>query len=294
MATIGIVGQGFVGTAVFEGFSHTSAIIAYDKKMPNLLRVCNDGVISTQATRDGMLDVVLAADILFVCVPTPMLPNGASDISIVESVIEQVNKIAADIHKIVIIVVKSTVVPGTLTRLGRKFANVQLVFNPEFLTERFSVQDFKQQSKIILGGEESGVQPVAMLYNAAFPNVPVYTTSSQIAEMVKYVSNCFLAIKLSFANEIYELCGRLGLDYDQVISHACLDKRLGDSHWSVPGPDGKRGFSGSCLPKDLNAIIYLCEQMGIMPNTMSGAWATNLRARPERDWELLKGRAVAD
>jgi len=107
-----------------------------------------------------------------------------------------------------------------------------------------------------------------------------------------------LATKVSFANEIYQVCEKLEIDYDKVIEYARYDSRLGQSHWAVPGPmpapDGsfKFGFSGSCFPKDLNALVHVAKQLGINPVVLEAVWKKNLEVRPEKDWEQLKGRAV--
>ena len=86
----------------------------------------------------------------------------------------------------------------------------------------------------------------------------------------------------------------LDIDYDKVVEYSTYDERLGKSHWAVPGPDGKLGFGGSCFPKDLNALIYVSEELGFYPNVLHGAWNTNLRVRPDKDWENLIGRAVTE
>ena len=110
--------------------------------------------------------------------------------------------------------------------------------------------------------------------------------------MIKYFTNSFLATKVSFANEMYDLCKKLGLDYDKVVEYSTLDDRLGNSHFSVPGPDGDLGFGGHCFPKDLSAIIKLTEQVGTVNYILKSVKKTNDRVRKNRDWEKMKGRAV--
>ena len=109
---------------------------------------------------------------------------------------------------------------------------------------------------------------------------------------MKYFLNCFLATKVSFANEFKQVCDRLNVDFDKVVEYALYDKRLGNTHFSVPGPDGKLGFGGSCFPKDLNAFINLAERLDIDSMVLSSVWRKNLELRPEKDWEKLLGRAV--
>ena len=169
------------------------------------------------------------------------------------------------------------------------------IFNPEFLTEAASVDDFKNQDRIIIGGPRPWSNVVKNMYQQAFPHVPTVKTNATTAEMVKYVTNTFLATKVAYANEIAQVCNLLDdVDYDKVIEYATKDQRLGSSHWSVPGPDGKLGFGGSCFPKDLNALIATMEELGGDCSVLKAVWNKNLEVRPERDWENLKGRAVVD
>ena len=108
--------------------------------------------------------------------------------------------------------------------------------------------------------------------------------------MVKYFTNCFLATKVSFANEMYNICQQLDLDYDKVVEYATYDERLGKSHWAVPGPDGDFGFGGHCLPKDLSAIISQFETYGLLESVEQ----VNDQVRNDRDWEHMVGRAVLE
>ena len=150
------------------------------------------------------------------------------------------------------------------------------------------------------------INSVKQYFQTAFPKVPIVKTSSTTAEAVKYVINCFLATKVAFANEVAQVCealdGRgLNIEYDKLVEYAKLDRRLGDSHWAVPGPvpthDGRyvRGFGGHCFPKDLNAFIQLAHSLGVDPKVTAAAWGKNLEVRPpvDRDWEHMVGRAVS-
>ena len=112
--------------------------------------------------------------------------------------------------------------------------------------------------------------------------------------MVKYFCNCFLATKVSFANEMRQICEQKNIDYDKVVEYSLYDNRIGKTHLSTPGPDGKHGFGGSCFPKDVNAIIKVMTDCNINPLVMSAVWEKNLEVRPQKDWENLKGRAVTE
>lgn len=293
MKAIGIIGRGFVGTAVYEGLKHAFDIYVYDKIKGSMSVV--SGVETHHPNQPDPIAYLLQNidGPVFVCVPTPMNEDGSCNVSIVESVIKEISEVATRTgRKGTVAIIKSTVVPGTTLRLNQTYHDLQTVYNPEFLTERNSVNDFKNQDRIIIGGPHDGTSMAKQMYETAYPNVPVTKTSSTIAEMIKYMTNCFLATKVSFANEMSQICKKLDVDYDKVVEYATKDKRLGASHWSVPGPDGLKGFGGSCFPKDINALITLAESVGVEPSLMKAAWEKNLEVRPSRDWESLKGRAV--
>ena len=278
MYKIGIIGQGYVGTAVREIMSNYYEIQTFD-------------IDEKKSDTGSISELVTNNDIIFVCVPTPMKKDGSCDTSIVEDVVEKINFVGKDDT---LVVIKSTIPPGTTKKLNKKYNYLSVVFNPEFLTEANFIEDFKNQDRIIIGGPRPATSIMKMIYSKAFPNAHIIKTGSITAEMVKYTTNTFLATKVSFANEIKMVCDKLNIDYDKVVEYAVHDERLGKSHWAVPGPDGKLGFGGSCFPKDLNALIKLSEDFGMYLTTLNGVWHTNLRVRPEEDWKKLKGRAVTE
>tara|TARA_Y100000590_G_C15734283_1_gene1018024 strand:+ start:2730 stop:3575 length:846 start_codon:yes stop_codon:yes gene_type:complete len=275
---IGILGQGYVGTAIKIGFEpYYTNLNTFDKFLKEKSSVKN------------LEELVECSDIIFVCLPTPMKKTGECDISIVEEEIKKINQYSNE-NKIVII--KSTVPPGTTQKINQNNEKINIIFNPEFLTELNFLEDFKNQNRIILGGNLEGVNVVEKMYQKVFQETPVIKTDSKTAEMVKYITNTFLATKVSFANEMKILCDSIEIDYNEVIEYALYDQRLGSSHWAVPGPDGKFGFGGSCFPKDLQALIKFSELLGINMDVLKSVWETNLKIRSEKDWEKLKGRAV--
>lgn len=274
--SIGIVGQGFVGTAVREGLKHVFSVQTYDKYKDS---TCN-----------SVEQLCNSVDVIFVCLPTPMRRNGTCDLSIVKSTILEIDK-HSNGH---IAVIKSTVPPGTTSELNEQCKNLQIVFNPEFLTEANYIDDFKNQTRIIVGGPRPASTIIKNLYKKAFYNTPIIKTGSDTAEMVKYFLNCFLATKVSFSNEMKDICDSVNIDYDKVVEYALYDKRIGTTHFSTPGPDGKRGFGGSCFPKDINAMMSFAIMMGIDPVILASVWKKNLEVRPEKDWEKLLGRAISE
>ena len=276
---IGIIGQGFVGSAIRAGLENYYKVLTYD---------INE--TKANSTHD---QVVLESDIIFVCLPTPMRTSGKCDTRILEKSIQKISQVSKTFEKNPILVIKSTVPPGTTERIA-KDTHLSVCFSPEFLTEANSFNDFKNQTRIIIGGPRPATGMIKQMFRKAFPTIPIVKTGSKTAEMVKYFTNCFLATKVTFANEMYDLCSVSGIDYDKVCEYALYDTRIGKTHLAVPGPDGDRGFGGHCFPKDLAAIIYHAKEKGLEANFLEEVDCTNEKFRTNRDWELMKGRAVSD
>jgi len=280
---IGIVGQGFVGNSIKEGMI---------KDYPNLLTFDIQPRLSMCKSLEEM---VKQTNVIFVCIPTPMQKDGKCFTGLLEQVVEDISKIVTsdDYFKDKILILKATIPPGTTEMLQNKYPLFHFVFNPEFLTEANAVNDFKNQNRIVLGGNnEETLNIVSDLYKKSFPFIPIVKMTSQEAEMVKYMTNAFLSTKVIFANEMYEICEGLGIDYERVYKAAKLDTRLGESHWKVPGPDGDFGFGGHCFPKDTNAIKYLANQHNVDTTLLNAVLAKNNKIRKNREWENQKGRAV--
>jgi UDPglucose 6-dehydrogenase len=295
MKRIGIIGQGFVGKAIRKVINSDFEVITYDKKSNNDVDFhYKGGEYHCWSSSRNYLNpyqcVVDNVDLIFICLPTPMRSDGSCDTSIVEEVVKTMD----DYKKSITLVLKSTVPPGTTERLNQKYKYISIVFNPEFLTERSAVEDFKNQHHIILGGSRHATSFVKQMYQKSHPSVPVLITDSTTAEMIKYVTNCFFATKVSFANEMKQICDKMNIDYNKVVEYLGWDDRLGITHWAVPGHDGLCGWGGACFAKDLNSLISQAKSLGIDPKMMLAAWEKNLEVRSERDWEKLKGRAVSE
>lgn len=277
---IGIVGQGFVGNAVYQKFKKYYDVLTYD--------------INQELCNSDLDNLVRNSDYIFVCLPTPMNFDGNCDLNIIESSLLELNtltKFEAVGSKTVI--VKSTIPPGTTKKFNKQFSHLNIVFNPEFLTERNAVEDYNNQNRIIIGGERPYSTSIVRIFSKVFPKAHIIKTDSTHAEMVKYLTNTFLSTKVSFANEIYQICKEVDVDYDKVVEYATLDERLGKSHWMVPGHDGDFGFGGHCFPKDLSALIKLSEDLNTTNNVLKSVRDTNDEVRGNRDWEKMKGRAVS-
>ena len=158
------------------------------------------------------------------------------------------------------------------------------------MTEANYLRDFQEADRVIFGGDYT--DKVKRVFENVYPEKQYIQTDSKTAEMVKYMTNTFLATKVSFSNEIYDICCKINVEYDKVVEYMTLDSRLGKSHWSVPGPDGKMGFGGTCFPKDINGLIRFAKTINVKPTILEAAWKKNLQVRPERDWEKLVGRAI--
>jgi UDPglucose 6-dehydrogenase len=296
MKSVAVIGQGFVGGSLTTVLAERGAtVLTYDlsgklapggQRHPSLV-----GLVGAYESRRD------CSGIYFVCVPTPMRADGSADTSIVESVLEKLATDAVDR----IVVVKSTIPPGTTEKLNRLFrASLHIVFNPEFLTEANALEDMRSQSRIVLGGPRPWINRVKSFYQTAFPSVPVIKTSSTIAEMVKYFTNIQLTARVILSCEMWEICEGLSkqghdIDYDKVVEYAKLDPRLGGTHMNVPGNDGVMGARGHCFPKDLAALIQVAHIAGAEPDLLMALKDKNLKLVPResRDWEKMIGRAVS-
>ena len=276
---IGIIGRGFVGSAVQFGFSPN---VGFDEK----IRVYDKDPSKSTHTLEN---VVNKSEIVFISIPTPSFSNGKINLDLLDNCLNDINKIS---NKKAIFLIRSTVIPGTTRKLAEKYP-LKLVFNPEFLTERSAKLDFINQSRVVLGGNLYEVDKVADLYIRRFgKSLPIIKTNYESAELIKYMTNTFLATKISFLNDMKILSEKSGCVWEDVIDGFIRDGRIGNSHLNIPGPDGKFGFGGSCFPKDIQAIIHYANDLGIDMSVLKGAWETNLKVRPERDWEKLEGRAI--
>lgn len=281
MKKIGIIGQGFVGGAIREGFKNHFELYLYDK-------------FNDRKSNTNLEGVVKNAEIIFVCVPTPMdAVTGEASISIVEEVILEIDEIAAEVGSSPTLIIKSTVPPGTTEYLNGIVSYSEVIFNPEFLTEANAVNDFKNQNRIIIGTcDNYPAEDVVAVFRQVFPDATIPVVNSKEAEMCKYIINTFLSVKVSFANEIYDICEESDINYNTAKDLALLDPRLGNSHWMVPGPDGDRGFGGHCFPKDLNGLCYIADQSAVEVDVLKATLKTNDRVREDRDWEAQEGRAI--
>lgn len=277
---IGIIGQGFVGNTVYQKFKNFYEVLTYD--------------VQTKLCNSTLVDVHTKCNFIFVCLPTPMNKDGSCHIGIVEETLGEINKYCelSGPKTVKTVIIKSTIPPGTTKNWNDKFKNLIIVFNPEFLTEANAVQDYENQNRIILGGPRKGTTPLKPIFSKVFPKAKIIKTNSTYAEMVKYTTNCFLAMKVSFANEIYQICQSVDADYDKVIEYAIEDERLGYSHWAVPGPDGDFGYGGHCFPKDVNALIQVAKTHNLSSRMLEATNSKNNEIRTKRNWENMQGRAV--
>lgn len=264
---IGIIGNGFVGKAT-QLLCKCNKIFVYD-------------IDPTKCIPENLLLVdLVVCDLIFICVPTPMNKDKSCHVNIVVDIVNRLKKIV-DKNKIII---RSTVEPLTTKKL-------QVSFMPEFLTEKNWKNDVVDCNLWILGSDYDYTKTkFRNLINESFlANNINYSNYSCVepteAELIKYTRNCFLATKVSFFNEIDSICNNLDVDYNVVKKHVVVDKRIGSSHTNVPGFDGKYGFGGTCLPKDINALNTFMKRRNITSYILNSVCQRNDNYdRTEKDW----------
>jgi len=309
-ATVGQVGYGFIGNAVVELFRpHVKAVLVYDK-------AGYEGKPYPQNTFQltDIDAVVKLAEVIFVAVPTPMKASGECHTGIVESVLQDIQNSAIRIGRSLdsfITVIKSTVPPGFTRRMQDRYA-LRLLFSPEFLTEANAVNDFKGTNRVLLGGDFEDAQVVFKYFEGVWPDrqansyvdhpdgpVQIIQCEPEVAEMVKLSTNVHLTSRVMISNELYLICRKLDIDYDDVKILTQLDRRIGTSHMNVPGPDGNLGYGGHCFVKDTQNLSFISDSLGVAKgafgqNLFHALHDRNLDIRENRDWEAQKGRAVID
>jgi UDPglucose 6-dehydrogenase len=259
---VGIFGVGVVGGAIATAFQKRKIETALYDKYKKIDR-----------------GNIFSSDFIFVCLPTPTVAYE-QDLTELYSGIRFLDQAK---YKGVI-VLKSTVLPGTCKRLSLKFPHLKIVHNPEFLTANNAMQDFMDQKNIMISGNKKDCESVVNLFSEFFKGlhrVEVDIASEYfITEWAKYIHNCVLPVKLSFLNEVYQAI-ESPKDFDRAVDIAFKQGNLGITKPTVPGPDGLLGWGGMCFPKDTKALYGWFKKMKMETKTLEGAMRTNFILRRE-------------
>jgi UDPglucose 6-dehydrogenase len=297
MMKIAIVGLGFVGlslAAVLSAKGNNVFGIDVDENKctsikkgispffePDLEKTLRIGLKKNLKISNNF-SMIKNVDIIFVTVGTPQSNSGAIELSIMKNAIKMIGKIIGDSKKNQIIFIKSTVTPGSMKNIilpilektskrkaGKDFG---LISNPEFLQESTAIKDTKYPHAVVLGGYQTKFMDKAKkIFTKFHPNTPIIVTNHQTAEMIKYANNSFLATKISFINQLSNICQRIpGANIDDVAKTIGLDPRIGKLFLNA-GP----GYGGSCLPKDMKALINFAGSVGIKPTLLNAVEKTN-------------------
>ncbi len=260
----GIVGVGMVGGAMKKYLEDKGSVevFVYDK-----------------GKNMGSMEDINKAEIVFVCVPTPYLRDGKGfDLSYVEETLDNLKGERT-------VVIKSTVLPGTTEKLQKKYPQHKILMNPEFLTEETADQDMCYPDRQIVGytqkSHDVAGDVMQLLPLAPFERILPATE----AELVKYFGNTWFSVKVIFANQMFDLCQKMGVDYDRMVEAAAADKRIGRTHLNV-FHKGYRGYGGKCLVKDIRALIQLANNIGVDLRVHKTAEDINN--------ELMKGQGIDD
>ena len=278
-STVGVIGAGFVGTAIARGFRRVTDVKVFDS--------------NPKRSEHPFADVA-EQDVVFVAVPTPTSSGtGACDLSILDSVMERLYAMQSQGVPVGIVVVKSTVPPGVVLTYSQRYALLRFVSNPEFLTERSADQDFVNPARVVIGTDRycaAYAYKVGDLYRELLgDNITILYVLHDAAALIKYGSNCFFATKVSFFNELKQICDALDVGFDLVRNGILASGWVDAMHTLVPGPDGHLGFGGKCFPKDTMALARVAKDLGVDPLMLRAALAKNAQVRDVRDWEHIDG-----
>jgi len=242
------IGQGFVGTALKQSF-----------------RLCGtETVVYDKYKNIGNFSDILLSQIVFMCLPTPYISGQGFDLSPIE---ENLKNFPPNWDGIIII--KSTVEPGTCRRLAKTY-NLNIMHNPEFLTQRTAFQDFHNQKHIVLGfnSESTHNSAVINLYSSLYPQAKISICTSEESEAMKLFCNNFYAQKVMIFNEFYSICQKANIDFEVVKALMLENGWINPMHTQVPGPDGELGYGGACFIKDTNALLKFAQDLGALSKVL--------------------------
>ena len=267
---VGIVGFGFVGKALKNGLKDNVDCVEID---PILGTDLND--LKSHEPR-----------IVFICLPTPMNDDGSQNIDLVKGAVNQINKFEQDI----LVVIKSTILPKYVDEIFTN--NNNIIINPEFLRENFANEDFINSEIIVFGGEQTNCDKLANFYEKYTKCIckDYIDTDPMSASLVKYTINSFLALKVIFFNEMKSVFDNFNTntEWSDFINSLSKDKRMGNSHMNVPGPDGRYGFGGPCFPKDVKALIQYSKEIGNELTLLKKANSINNNIRAKYNDETVR------
>lgn len=276
---IGMIGMGFVGGTTAKVLSVAHSIFPYDRYK------------SPHNGPENMDRLAQNSEIVFVCVPTPMKKSGEIDYSPMHHSLQFLQKTTEKLNrnpKDILVTIRSTAVSGTTDSFAEKYP-FKFAFNPEFLREKHALEDMKNTNRIVIGVEDKeSEKKLIAVYQPIFPNAKIYAVNRKTAEMSKYANNMILAGQIMLYNQLHTICKAIDVDYDGVKKILEHDDRLG-RNMQVPGHDGEYGFGGKCLPKDLNALIYLAREHNVRPHLLEEIWRLNLEVRKNHDWLDIAG-----
>jgi UDPglucose 6-dehydrogenase len=257
--TIGIIGLGFVGTAIADSL---------ESLIPTI-------IIDPAKGHNNTYEDIKQCSGVFICVPSPQNNDGSCDTSILEKVLSNLK----DIDYSGVIISKCTAPPDVYVRLNNLYPN--LIHSPEFLTAANAIRDYFNGKFAIIGGKIPAyireAERIIKLTQPVLEKIEHCTIGE--AALAKYTINSFLATKVVFMNEIYEVANAAGLEYKNIAKLVSLDPRIGDSHLKVPGPDGSLGFGGMCFPKDTAALLKYAENNSVNMNVLDAAVKKNTLLR---------------
>ena len=303
---ITVIGTGYVG-AVTGGclaeLGHTIRFVGRDQKKLDMINSGKSPIFELGldqlleknrkriSTTTDISRAVTETDLTFICVGTPSKDDGSIDLRQISDVSQAIGQALRSSNPFPVVIVKSTVLPGTTERLviplleresgKRAFKDFGVASNPEFLKEGTAVDDFFHADRVVIGvNDEISRELIEQVYRPL--NVPLFTTTIRTSEMIKYASNAFLATKISFSNEIGNLCKKMGIDTYKVFQGVGLDTRI-NPHFFRSGV----GFGGSCFPKDVRALIAHAIALGVEPHILNAVMKTN-EDQPSRMITLLK------
>lgn len=277
---IGVIGNGFVGKSIIHVINHNNLQFKFTDK----IKSDDNNYSSSTEELINQCEAIDSKNCYVICVPTPSIKeNGGCDLSIVRDVLKELNTF---INKDSAVVIKSTLTPGTARKLNTELSNknIKLYFSPEFLREASFLDDALNSMYTLVGCADMSSDNSIVINT--FKNIykhngaDIFLHDYELCEMMKYTLNTYLASKVQFFNEIYFICDKLNIKYNDLVELLLKDNRIVNTHMQVPGPDGSFSFGGKCLPKEIRGMKVLQDELKLDSTIFSSIIERNKVLRP--------------
>lgn len=266
---VSIIGYGIIGKAVYDVFREKCHVLINDQLYYG---------------SSSLLEIAQKSILIFICIPASTLQDGNIYTRDVFGILSIINNHCLMFNKKVLVCIKTTLLPQYLDEIVELNPMLRVCFAPEYARGNSAVADMRNMESLVIGGDHADAEDLSKIYltyGSFNKEYQIAIVDIATASLLKYMENCFLAMKVTFMNQFFDIAKSINCSdsWDKMMVAFHQDSRMGNSHYDVPGPDLKRGWGGACLPKDLHAIIYFCKSRGLDVSLIEHVVSINAKIR---------------